>query len=135
MKEIIRQVIPKPIRKVLRWVYYSLRINRLYLLLADATDVLLGKRDELTPPRRMIFVGDGDFKAEGKKALKLLIELGGLQPSEKVLDVGCGIGRTAVQLTKYLNGKGNYEGFDIVPEGIEWCSEKISPKYPNFHFQ
>ena len=41
----------------------------------------------------------------------------------------------AVPLTKYLNSGGRYEGFDVVAEGIEWCREKISSKFPNFNFQ
>ncbi len=56
-----------------------------------------------------------------------------LRPDEKVLEVGCGIGRIAIPLTQYLTS-GSYEGFDIVPHGIEWCQTKISPRYPNFHF-
>ncbi|RLA90379.1 MAG: class I SAM-dependent methyltransferase [Deltaproteobacteria bacterium] len=30
---------------------------------------------------------------------------------------------------------GSYEGFDIIPDEINWCKENISTKYPNFHFQ
>jgi SAM-dependent methyltransferase len=41
----------------------------------------------------------------------------------------------AIPLTKYLDRGGSYEGFDIVPDGIRWCKEKISPRFPNFHFQ
>lgn len=52
-----------------------------------------------------------------------------------MLDVGCGIGRMAVPLTKYLDERGSYEGFDIVADGINWCRKKITPTYPYFHFQ
>ncbi|HEX4331806.1 MAG TPA: class I SAM-dependent methyltransferase [Usitatibacter sp.] len=34
---------------------------------------------------------------------------------------------------QYLKG-GRYVGFDIVPHGIEWCREKITPRYPHFEF-
>lgn len=91
--------------------------------------------DELIPPDNMIFVGDGDFKQIGEAFLREFTSLCGLQPNHRVLDVGCGIGRTAIPLTKYLNGQGGYEGFDIVPRGINWCKERITPKFPNFHFQ
>jgi SAM-dependent methyltransferase len=37
-------------------------------------------------------------------------------------------------LTSYLTG-GSYEGIDIVPQGIDWCQNNITPRYPNFHFQ
>jgi len=28
-----------------------------------------------------------------------------------------------------------YEGIDITQSGIDWCREKITPQFPNFHFQ
>ena len=55
-------------------------------------------------------------------------------PHERVLEVGCGIGRMAVPLTGYLSG-GEYEGFDGMPKAIEWCQENISSEYPKFRFQ
>lgn len=91
--------------------------------------------DELIPPPTKNFVGSGDFGEIGKEFLRYFIDLAGLGPGEKVLDVGCGIGRMAAPLTTFLNDDGSYEGFDIVEDGIKWCKEKITPKYPNFHFQ
>lgn len=41
----------------------------------------------------------------------------------------------AVQLVKYLDKNGWYEGFDIVKLGINWCRKEISTQYPNFHFR
>lgn len=93
------------------------------------------RRDELTPPKGEIFVGGGDFEEIGEEFLRYFIELGELKSNERVLDVGCGIGRMAIPLTEYLDEEGSYEGFDIVAKGINWCREKITPKYPNFHFQ
>ena len=90
---------------------------------------------ELIPLEEIHHVGDGDFKIIGQLFLGYFIELCGLKPNESVLDVGCGIGRIAAPLTQYLNKDTGYEGFDIVNKGIEWCREKISTKYPNFHFQ
>jgi len=99
----------------------------------DALDVCRGKRRDLVPPRRLNFVGDGDFEKTGDEFLSYFIRFGGLQPSYSVLDVGCGIGRMARPLTGYLSG-GRYEGIDIVPVGIRWCQKNITPRYPNFHF-
>lgn len=92
-------------------------------------------RRKLNPPEEMIFVGEGDFETIGKLFLQYFIEIGRLRPNERVLDVGCGIGRMALPLTDYLNSSGNYDGFDIVAQGIDWCKDNISMKYPNFHFQ
>ena len=54
-------------------------------------------------------------------------QLGGLEPSDRVLDVGCGVGRMAMPLTGYLDG-GSYAGFDVGrghgPAGV---SATISP--------
>ena len=50
-----------------------------------------------------------------------------------VLDVGCGIGRMAIPLARYLNTDGKYEGFDIIPENIAWCQRAITPRYPQLY--
>jgi SAM-dependent methyltransferase len=92
-------------------------------------------REELVPPGDMIFVGGGDFAAIGREFFRYFVEIGGLKPHHRVLDVGCGIGRMAVPLTRYINSKGSYDGFDIVPMGIDWCRDHITPHYPNFRFQ
>ncbi|MEA2174098.1 MAG: hypothetical protein QOD00_1690 [Blastocatellia bacterium] len=75
-----------------------------------------------------------DFKAQGDEYLRIFQEVAGLKPDETILDVGCGIGRKTLPLTQYLSERGRYEGIDITQAGIEWCSEKITPDYPNFHF-
>jgi SAM-dependent methyltransferase len=41
----------------------------------------------------------------------------------------------AVPLTSYLSREGSYDGFDVVPAGIDWCKDQISSRYPNFRFQ
>jgi SAM-dependent methyltransferase len=61
------------------------------------------------------------------------VALGRLRPEEDVLDVGSGVGRVAVGLTGWLQGR--YEGIDVVRRGIEWCEREITPRFPNFHFQ
>jgi SAM-dependent methyltransferase len=104
-------------------------------LVLDTLDAALGRRNELTPPRRLIFVGTGRFVEIGNEFTEYFKQLVDLKPNQHVLDVGCGIGRIAIPLTKYLSADGSYDGFDIVPQGIEWCREKISGRYPNFRFQ
>jgi SAM-dependent methyltransferase len=86
-----------------------------------------------SPPLDRIFVGDGAFLPIGVEFLKWFVRFGNLTPSERVLDVGCGIGRMALPLTQYLEG-GSYDGVDIVGEGIAWCRENIASRYDNFHF-
>ena len=125
----------------LRQLYYALSpklrrtARRIYYLPTDIWDTFAGNRDELQPPRGMVFTGGGDFRQQGQEFLQHFKSLGNLQPHHRVLDIGSGIGRMAIPLTKYLNEKGRYNGFDIVKEGVEWCQKNISKRYPNFHFQ
>ena len=124
----------------MRKLYYlltpSMRLSVRYLLYfpIDFVEGLIGKRDDMVPPKRLIFIGSGDFKTQGNRLLKLIIDKTALEPTHRILDVGCGIGRLALPLTKYLANEGSYEGFDIVKQGIDWCNKKIAIKYPNFNF-
>jgi len=97
---------------------------------------MLGQSSEsLTPPKGDIYTGSGDFIKQGKHHLHLLKKFANLQRNDQVLDVGSGIGRTAVALTKYINSSGSYEGFDVVKKGVDWCIKHITPEFPNFNFQ
>jgi SAM-dependent methyltransferase len=111
-------------------------LRSLYHFTSDQLELMFGQRDALTPPKRMWrMVGDPkSFKENGRAFLAFLVDHCDLKPHEKVLDVGCGIGRHAAPLTRYLNREGRYEGFDIVASGIRWCQKSISRRYPNFHF-
>ena len=84
-------------------------------------------------PTGVLFIGGGDFKGVGEEFQNYFQNFCGIKPSYKILDIGCGSGRMAVPLTKFLDS-GSYRGFDIFPSGIKWCQKNISSKYPNFHF-
>ncbi len=128
---------PRIMPYIVRLVPPSIKpaVRRVYHLPADILDSVLRRRDPLTPPKGKIFFGGGDFDKIGREYFRYFVNLGGLKPHERVLDVGCGIGRMAVPLTRYLSAEGSYEGFDVFPEGIRWCRENITPKYPNLRFQ
>lgn len=100
------------------------------------TDTVRRNRFMPFPPADRLFVGDGDYRAIGAEFLGHAVEMGGLRPEHRVLDVGCGIGRLAVPMTQYLDPEhGTYDGVDPVRTGIEWCTDVITPAYPNFRFQ
>lgn len=123
----ILPAIPRPVRWALR---------RAYFLPADVFESAVGQRDAMVPPRSKMFVGSVDnFEASGELLVRRLVDVAGLTPTSHVLDIGCGIGRLAVALTPYLDPKAQYEGLDIVPSGIEWCTENITSRYPNFRFK
>jgi ubiquinone/menaquinone biosynthesis C-methylase UbiE len=67
--------------------------------------------------------------------VRYFVELCDLRAGEAVLDVGSGEGGVAVQLTKYLDRSGRYEGLDIRGHEIERCSRAITPRYPHFRFR
>src|ERR1700724_585045 len=69
-----------------------------YLLARDGVDFLLGRSQELVPPRYLDFAGNLRYIEAGQQHLKYFRELCGLQPHHRVLDIGCGIGRMAVAL-------------------------------------
>ena len=107
----------------------SLRLRAL-----DVRDRVSGRAGRLVPPRRLDFAGHSDFVATGDEFLGHFVELGGLQPSEAVLDVGSGIGRMARPLAGYLDGSGSYDGFDVNRDGIGWCRRRYA-RLENFRFQ
>lgn len=125
MKKHLARFTPNSLKPILKAAYY---------FPSDLIARLTG-RDRMTPPRSMIFVGDGDFVKIGQEFKTYFVELADLQPSDRVLDVGSGIGRMAIPLTNYLSQEGEYWGFDIVEKGVEWCQDHISPRFRNFHFQ
>ncbi len=113
-------------------------LRALLWFLEDALDVVLQRRDPLVPPRRFMFDGVRDhkvFKANGEEFFRYYTELCNLQGSERMLDIGSGVGRKTIPLVRYLNETGGYEGFDVVRVHVDWCKKKIQANYPNFRFQ
>lgn len=122
-----RQRIPLPLRSVLK---------RFRDLPGDLADAVRRGPGSSVPPRRMVtFIGGGDFEKIGQEFMGHFVQLGGLRPDDTVLDVGCGAGRMALPLTRFLSGAGRYEGFDIAREEIAWCRKHITPSFPAFRFQ
>jgi ubiquinone/menaquinone biosynthesis C-methylase UbiE len=111
-----------------------LKVLRLYL--AERVSSCLGNRNSLRPPQKLIdAIAGGDFEAVGNEFLRHFVEIGGLKPDHRVLDIGCGCGRMAVPLMKYLSEKGSYEGFDIVGVAVDWCQRHIAAQDSRFRFQ
>jgi len=102
----------------------------------DARDRIAGRTDRLVPPRRRQFVGHSDFVETGDEFLGHLQQLAGLQPGDRVLDVGCGIGRVARPLARVLDAQagGSYDGFDVNRDGIGWCRRRYK-RQQHFSFK
>ena len=144
MRSAITRNLPAPIRTILRQAYFGLR--QLGDRLHDHYDST-GKSSEpaqrpdgstdvpAPPPSLVAFVGGHDFKRVGEVYRQHLINLAHLRPEHSVLDVGCGVGRVAVALTRFLYPDSAYRGIDVTSSGIEWCRKQITSRYPNFRFE
>jgi SAM-dependent methyltransferase len=125
---------------ILRKIFYTLPpqwrfwARKVYFAPIDIYESLLGTRHKYQPPKGSIYIGSGDFIGQGQHQLQLLIRHINLKPDDVVLDIGSGIGRTAVALTTFLYKNGRYEGFDVVKSGVDWCNQKIKKDFPNFNF-
>lgn len=87
------------------------------------------------PPEEYIQYIGGGFTNIGLEFLSYFIQRGVLRPSDRVLDVGCGIGRMAYTLAYYLNDHGSYEGFDINKALIEVAADTFGKRCRNFRFE
>src|SRR5687768_14342625 len=76
-------------------------------------------------PPQELFTARDDYLAVARRMFDLLVDLGSLAPDHRVLDVGCGAGRLATPIARFLGPDGSYEGFDNSAERIAWCEENI----------
>jgi len=122
---------PRPDPHIIVRALVSMRLRA-----ADLADTLSGRRDRLTPPRRLSsYVGDGDFQGTGEEFLDLFRRLADLRAEDRVLDIGCGIGRMARVLVPVLRPPGSYDGFDITAPGIRWCQAHYRDTPAPFRFR
>ena len=132
-----KKLLPQRVRPALGGAWQKLkqrgqRLDRRYMR------GLFGANVDLVPPASLMFdgpVGYEVFKDNGEEFLRHYIQLAALKPTERMLDVGSGVGRKTLPLVSYLVAEGSYEGIDIVPKGVEWCKKQYTPRFPNFRFQ
>lgn len=102
--------------------------------LLDLQELVTRQVDPGIPPHRLNISGGGPFRLYGQNAVALCRRFGGLQPGDAFIDLGCGIGRTALALTDFLAPSTNYLGFDVIEFAVEWCRDNIGRRHPNFQF-
>lgn len=90
---------------------------------------------ELCPPEHLALSVGGQFRETGEEFLQYFLHLGHLKPTDRVLEVGCGVGRMAVPLTRVLANGGSYDGFDVMSDTVSWCQQHITPRFPHFRFR
>jgi SAM-dependent methyltransferase len=103
-------------------------------LATDVTDRVLA-RDPLTRPARLQNVGERDFGAVGKAIVHYLQALADLKSSDRVLDIGCGVGRVPRVLAGELRAPGSYDRFDIVSDSITGCQRHYRRTGAPFRFK
>jgi SAM-dependent methyltransferase len=130
MLQTIKRYVPVPIRRILRSGIWDLE---------DRVTSIRGARGEFVPPRELMLLVSGtadraQYIAMGNEVVQQIVTACNLQPHHRVLEVGCGCGRMAAPLTRILSPSGRYDGFDVVPDLVNWAQLHIGGRYPNFHF-
>lgn len=104
----------------------------------DVVDKVTGRGHPLNPPRRLMNGGTNsvfrsDFNEIGRRLFGIMREVADVRPTDRVLDVGCSVGRLAIEFTDYLT-TGTFDGFDVEKPAVEHCQRVITPRHPNFRF-
>ena len=87
------------------------------------------------PPEHLLSgVGSGDYFLVGERALELLEQLVHVRAGDRVLDVGCGLGRLAWPLAGKLRRRGSYDGLDVVQAYTDWCAQNLGLDPARFRF-
>ena len=99
---------------------------------------LLSNPPQPVPPTSMITTSgspDADrYVATMREYVVDVARVTKLQPAGHVLDLGCGCGRMASGLTRYLDAGGSYLGLDVWKDAIDWCQEHVKGG-ADFRFQ
>jgi len=96
---------------------------------------LWAEESRIPLPPRSLLVGPAEHFDDVALTTMGRMNMAGLRPDHHVLDVGCGVGRTARYLCGYLRSDARYEGFDVRDDVVGWCRDEITPLFPNFRFQ
>ena len=134
----IARIVRNPTRRIARMVRDPVgRIARI----AERLGLLRSTREDLTPPNWMFLDPD---RVDGSRNLQEFISIGettiawfieeGLEPTDRVLDVGSGVGRMALPLTRHLANGGTYDGIEIAKYKLDYCNRTFGRRFGNFKF-
>jgi ubiquinone/menaquinone biosynthesis C-methylase UbiE len=87
----------------------------------------------LTPPRDQLDRVGGGAEV-GLEFLDYFVDYAGLTTTESVLDFGCGTGRMAIPMGRYLGTNATYVGVDVDGALIKWCETNIAAHDQRFSF-
>jgi SAM-dependent methyltransferase len=88
------------------------------------------------PTHLIVLTGAGPdtWEAIGLAHLANYARVMGLDPAMTFLEIGCGVGRDAIQLIDVIGATGRYVGTDVTRDSVVWCQQHISLDHPNFEF-
>lgn len=73
------------------------------------------------------------FIESGQAIVSELEGRGYLKPDSHVLELGCGCGRNAIAISKFLSKSGTYIGQDVDSEMIQWCQTHLQTERVHFY--
>lgn len=126
--------LPASIQRVVRNTYAAIVLRARSAMQAKLKRDIFGELAPFVPPLHRMQDGKKDYRdfyALSLESRDLFLKAG-LQQTDAVLDIGCGVGRQFLQLLPWL--KGEYQGVDPVYDQISWCEDHITPRFQNFHF-
>ncbi len=120
------------------WLRLASRIrSAAYRLLSPIERAWRGRNAELLPPfhLRMYYYGTGRLEVFARQCADARLELTsrGLRPTDRVLDIGSGIGNLPIGLAADYLTLG-YDGIEINPEAVACCQSVITPRHPQIRF-
>jgi len=74
------------------------------------------------------------FVEIGHDFIGYLVDIARITPDSKILEIGSGIGRIFIPLTRYLSGKGSFDGVEPIERFVTASTERVTTKFPNFQF-
>lgn len=87
--------------------------------------VLPWRAPSLPPADLLAGVGQGDFWKIGRATVDLIHRTVGLAACDRVLDVGCGLGRIAWPISRQLGRRARYIGMDASRLYVDWCRHHL----------
>lgn len=99
-------------------------------------DKLFSYKGYKIPVDLIMLTGGGvdDWDTISKYHVEMYRKYTPINADDTILEVGCGVGRDAIQIADVLTDKGKYIGFDIIKPSIDWAKKNISKKHKNFSF-
>ena len=101
-----------------------------------AKDLLALPEEQLPPVWMMNKIGSHSaqhFKNTSSWSFVELVRRGKLSTLSRVIDIGSGCGRLAMPFSQLIK-EGAYYGTDVFEDGINWCTQNITPRNSKFKF-